>query len=213
DGFQCNVEGRRTLLYFPIIHSQIEMGELSEAVKQMELEKIGLREWSRKAKIIEQYWNRIEACIGTVNFRYDRTRLYQDGLPVCGRESDIVVELAEKGIFNYRLLRMLMKKGAILEGTESPMLITQEYELTKSLLSPAGTNGVVTEKFRSSYGEVAAGILKRRDEFIAKRIDETLKTGEAGVLFIGMLHKVKALIPEDINVILPLDRFRPGTGV
>ena len=41
----------------------------------------------------------------------ERVRLYQDGLPVSGHESDIVRDLAQAGSPNHQLLLDLMAKG------------------------------------------------------------------------------------------------------
>ena len=209
DRFQCNIDGQRTLIYFPIMHSQADMGGLGEAVKKMEIEKIGIREWSRKVKVIEKYWSRIELCLGMLDFRYDRTRLYQDGLPVCGKEHEIVRELAEKGGHNHRLLQMLMDKGAMLMGTESPGLLKEEYELVKSAMRPVSGDPVEAVRFKAEQREASGDILRRRDAFIANRVDETLYAGEAGVLFLGMFHHALELMPQDIRIIQPL----PDMGV
>jgi hypothetical protein len=44
-------------------------------------------------------------------------------------------------------------------------------------------------------------LLKKRDRFIARRINSTLRPGETGILFLGMLHSLAALLDEDIRVI------------
>ena len=44
-------------------------------------------------------------------------------------------------------------------------------------------------------------MLKERDGYIARRIDETLREGESGVLFIGAYHDIASKLPEDIHVV------------
>ncbi len=41
-------------------------------------------------------------------------------------------------------------------------------------------------------------LMKKRDKFIADRINETLRDGEVGILFIGVYHDVLPLISKDI---------------
>ena len=43
-------------------------------------------------------------------------------------------------------------------------------------------------------------ILEERDNYIAKRIGETLKEEETGILFIGAHHNIIDKLPEDIEV-------------
>ena len=39
------------------------------------------------------------------------------------------------------------------------------------------------------------------DEYIVKRITETLREGETGIVFIGASHNVVYMLPEDIEAI------------
>ena len=43
-------------------------------------------------------------------------------------------------------------------------------------------------------------ILDMRDLYIAERIGQTLKQGETGLIFLGMLHSLKGRLPDDIRV-------------
>jgi len=37
-------------------------------------------------------------------------------------------------------------------------------------------------------------LLGKRDDFVARRIDETLADGETGILFLGLLHRVDEIV-------------------
>jgi hypothetical protein len=50
-------------------------------------------------------------------------------------------------------------------------------------------------------------LLKKRDQFIAQRINSTLGPGETGIIFIGMLHDLHGLIDQDIQILDPLKKF------
>jgi len=132
-------------------------------------------------------------------------RLYQDGLPVCGREAEIVADLAQKGSRNHQLLLRLMAQGAILMGTESGELLLQEYQLARQALTSRTPRAAELAARRRSRGEA---LLEQRDRFIARRIHETLQKGEAGLLFVGMLHAVERFLPKDIKVVYPCRRPR-----
>ena len=52
--------------------------------------------------------------------------------------------------------------------------------------------------------ELAQNLLDRRDEYISKRINETLLNGEMGLLFLGLNHRIEGKLPSDITLIQPL---------
>lgn len=195
----------RTLIYLPIVHTQADMGALKEPVVRATMEKLGRAGLSRHLAAIDQFWSEIEAFIDGLPLAFDRVRLYQDGLPVCGREAETVTELAQSGSRNHRLLLRLMNRGAVLMGTESGDLLVQEYQLAKQSLTtpPPRAAGVAAQ--RRALG---AALLERRDQFMAQRINDTLNPGETGILFLGMLHSLERYLSKDIQVIYPLHRPR-----
>jgi hypothetical protein len=195
----------RTLIYLPIIHTQADMGGLKESVARTTLAKVGRVGLTRKAGAVDRIWSDIEAAIAILNLPFDRVRLYQDGLPVCGRETEIVTELAQGGSRNHQLLLGLMAQGATLMGTESGDLLVQEYQAAKQSLTgrPPRSAGVAAMRRAASDD-----LLKRRDQFMARRINDTLKPGETGILFLGMLHALEQYLQSDIKVIYPLHRPR-----
>lgn len=183
----------RSLLHFPIVHTQADLGGLGEQVRRLKVNRLGRRGWERSVKRIDQLWNRIEKAIDGLPLSFERVRVYQDGLPNCGRELEIVAELAAGGSRNHRLLLELHQKGAALMGTESPELLLAEYRLAASAL-PAGRG----------RRAVRDSLLERRDRCIAARINCTLLREETGILFLGLFHTVAPLLAPDIRVVYPL---------
>ena len=194
----------RTLIYFPIMHTQADMGVLKDAVNRVTLEKLGRAGFSRKLASIEQLWNEIEGSIEALDLCFDRVRLYQDGLAICGREAEIVAELARKGSRNHQLLAQLMARGATLMGTESGDLLRQEYRLAQQNLTAPQPRSAGVAARRRALGEA---LLEQRDRFMARQINDTLKAGEIGILFLGMLHSLERYLPPDVKVIYPLKRW------
>lgn len=188
----------RKLIYIPIIHTQADMGALREHVKKASLTKLGLTGWKRKITLIDKFWTEIEKIIDGLSLPWSRVRIYQDGLPVSGKESQIVAELARSGSRNHALLLRLVNAGAALTGTESLELLLEEYDHVKRTLGVKSRAVPVSEKSTS------ASILKRRDEFIAKRINETLLPGEVGIVFLGMLHSLEPWLDKDIQLVYPI---------
>ena len=194
----------RRLIYFPVIHTQADMGAFSESIRRAILHKFGWKAWKNKANLIDKMWAEIEQVIDGLALSYERVRLYQDGLPVCGREAEIVTELAKAGGRNHRLLLRLMEAGATLMGTESSELLIQEYELVKQILGAGNTmEAAETEARRKALSD---SLLKRRDQYIADRINGTLGIGETGILFLGMLHSLNNRLDKDIRVMYPINR-------
>lgn len=195
----------RALIYLPIVHTLADMGGLGETVSQKTLQKLGRKRYSHKAEVIDGLWREIEQIVEALPLAWDKVRLYQDGLPVCGREKEIVTDLAQAGSRNHQLLLRLMDKGAALMGTESADLLVQEYQLARQALmaeEPARSAG----EPRAAKSGGSEALLERRDRYIARRINETIGPGETGILFLGMLHSLAALLDKDIGVEFPLHR-------
>jgi hypothetical protein len=207
--------GRR-LIYIPIIHTETDMGSLGEPIRHAVLQKLGKHSLKRKTAFTSELWNRIEKKLEGMDLSFDKVRLYQDGLPVCGRESEIVSSLAGQGSLNHRILFRLMEKGATLTGTESSELLLKEYTRLKqnparglglaSPVSPASAGRAGTGGDGSSMEESSEDLLWKRDRYIARRISETLQEGETGILFLGMLHSLEGMLDRDIQVLYPMHR-------
>ncbi len=186
----------RRLLHVPIIHTQTDMGALGEAFKRALISQLGERGWQLKADVTEQVWTAIEQALAGLNLRYELVRIYQDGLPVCGHELRIVNELARAGSRNHRLLLRMHQRGATIMGTESAELLVEEFQLAKQLLA----NSRPSQTRNNSEQTLARALLKRRDEVIATRINDTLKARETGIVFLGLLHSLRGKLAPDIEM-------------
>jgi len=196
------------LFHIPVIHSQAEMGSLSPTIEAMTVRKLGAKGWERNVSLIGGIWTQIEQAIDRWSLPYEKVRLYQDGLPVCGRELEIVSELAKAGSRNHQLLLRLKDRGATLMGTESADLLVQEYNLIKQTL--AINDPATAARREARRQENSRSLLRRRDQAIAERINHTLCRGEIGLLFLGMLHSLERWLNRDIQVTHPLYPPAPG---
>lgn len=193
-----DISGRdRELLYLPIVHTQVDMGSLGTSIAGAKASAIGQSGAARAAARVQRLWDEIESFLNKLPDNLQSVRVYQDGLAVCGRETEIVTELAEAGSRNYALLLKLQARGAVLMGTESPELLVEEYRLALAAFAPGAVAGRGKDRLRDS-------LLDRRDRFIAERIDQTLLAGETAILLIGMLHKIGRFLPPGIAVHYPL---------
>ncbi len=192
----------RALIYIPIIHTRTDMGTLGDSIQRITIQKSSRQAWKRKMDTIGQLWTQIERTIDALPLSCKKVRLYQDGLPVCGCEAEIVKNLAEAGSRNHQLLLGLMEKGAAIMGTESSELLVEEYQLVKQSLAAKDTPKSTRPDARRKV--MGQSLLEKRDQYIADRINGTLRIGETGILFIGMLHSVEKYLHKDIRVRYPI---------
>jgi hypothetical protein len=194
----------RTLIYFPVMHSQSEMGGLAESITRVTQQRLGQCVWQRRVDLVERFWLGIETIVfKDLALPYAQTRVYQDGLPICDKEAEIVADIAKMGSPNHQLLLRLKEKGATIMGTESAELLIEEYHLAKKILEATNARDVM--RIEAQQKTASDRLLEKRDAFIAARIGQTLLAGETGILFLGMLHNPLAHLPADIHVLCPLD--------
>ena len=186
------------MIHIPIVHDQADLGSLNESVRNLTVQKKGLQGWRTSRERVDLIWRRIEDFLESLSLPYENVRVFQDGLPVCDFEMNIVKELSDKGSRNHQILQRMSERGAEIMGTESPDLLVKEYQLAKvalSVKSPMRKQKVDADRKRRSRF-----LLSKRDQFIASRINETLLEGETGILFLGMLHSIFQWLNEDIKV-------------
>ena len=186
---------QRILIYYPIIHSPEDFGQLKEVVRKESLRQSGPESVERKAVAINQLWRDIEQSLLDMSLSYETVRLYQDALAVCGKEKEIVQDMVEQGSPNLQLISKLMGKGATIMGTESPALLLQEYEAVKRQIT-------AHDKVSDSLSNQK--LLEQRDQYIADRIGQTLNTDETGIIFLGILHNLENYLNPDIKLVYPL---------
>jgi hypothetical protein len=185
----------KRVIVIPIIHNAADLGSLAESVRAHYVERFGPAVWQQRQQAVRDLWQGIRRAIDALRLDYRRVRIYQDGLPVCGKEEPILQELAEAGSLNHQLVRELMGRGAVLVGTEDPQLLIREYQLQRRRLGAAAN-----QQTPSPSSDEAAGILAARDRFIAQRIAATLEDGETGLLFLGAAHPLDALRAAGLDV-------------
>ena len=94
---------------------------------------------------------------------------------------------------SYQIAKNKCDNGAVFEAIEGEELFEEAMDWERCLLV-----GFVSEKVASKVSEFYVEAAKKRYEFMAKRINETLKDNEAGLLFIREGHRVQ--FPSDVEV-------------
>jgi len=137
-----------------------------------------------------KYWGEVESQLANLESKLsDIKKIYHELLP--GEEG--IQRLKDLGIGSYRIVEVLMGRGAALTQIEDPDIM-DEFTDWGRCLSVGLQSPVVFGKVYEAYQESG----KKRDEHIAKRIDETLQADESAVLFMREGHRVQ--FPADIQV-------------
>jgi hypothetical protein len=177
---------------------EADLGGLADDIAQRTRAMVGLRNWQKHTEVVRLYWQAIASY--WKEKKVSGFKIFQDGMPADGEVGkNIVMEVANKGSVNYKVIELLMKKGAVLVKTEAPELLREEYLLNQELTKRTSffRSLIVVVKYRWRKGK----LLKERDRYIVTRIDENLAEGETGICFLGAYHQILHNLPKDIEVI------------
>lgn len=188
----------RVIIYVPVIHTGADLGSLAEDVAKRAVANLGEEVWKEHLKTIEGFWNVLGHCFNSMNVF--GAKIYQDGMVA---ENEVAQKIVEEGVRsgskNYEIVSGLLKKGAVLVKTEDFKLVKEERDRILAITQGSSVLKKLIAYLR--YKLTKNRLLNKRDGFIARRIAETLKEGETGIIFIGAYHNVKKRIPKDIRII------------
>lgn len=187
----------RKLYLVPIIHMDADMGPLGSLLNKDAAAILGQGLWNRYKEVVSGFWDAVALFFDSLDV--NGFKVYQDGLVADGADGlRIVREGVCRGSKNYEIIDRLLARGAVLVKTEDVELVKQERSHIVKLACSRSLKEREAAAVR--YKLAQNSLLKRRDDFIAKRIAETLREGEAGALFIGAEHDVLSKLPWDIEV-------------
>jgi len=188
----------RRLVYVPIIHTNTDLGSLAQGLEIKAKKAVKATRFRRHKSIVKNYWAEIARY--WKNKDVSGFKIFQDGMPTNGMVGQkMVADLSRKGSINYKIIKQLMEKGAILTKTEDPNLLKEEYFLTKDLVEKKSFLKSLFAYLR--YRLRKNGLLAKRDDYIARRIDESLQEGETGICFLGVYHRMLQKLPSDFTVV------------
>lgn len=143
-------------------------------------------------KKFDQYWKQVEDQIGDLELKLgSASRIYHELIPSGGKEGlKALKDLNEK---SHEAVQSRVKKEAQLEATEDAELLTEFMDWSRCLAM-----GLQNPKVFNTVYEAYTEAGKKRNEFISKHIDETLKMDEIGILFMKEGHQVQ--FPSEIEV-------------
>jgi hypothetical protein len=166
-------EGKRKLYLVPIVYS-------FEGAPDEYAEKYN-RYWQQVA----QHLLNLESKMGSVNV------VYHESVTIAG---DKGLEIMEKlSPLSCEITREKTRAGARLEVVEDAELTEETMDWERHLMM-----GFISNKVAKTVSELFSEASRKRFEYIAARIDETLGSDEAAILFIRENHRVQ--FPSDIEI-------------
>ena len=143
-------------------------------------------------ELLDRYWSEVRDHVTNLERSLGQVaRVYHEAMYAGSGEGMSALErLNPKGC---SFIRAMVESSAALEATDDRDALEEASDWQRCM-----SVGLMSRKVASLASEGYRDAVKRRYERIGARIDETLKEGEAGVLFIREDHKVQ--FPSDIQV-------------
>jgi hypothetical protein len=171
-GVECFKQGKKLYLV-PLIYSGEEAPD--------EYKEKCSRYWQQVAEQLTSLTSKI----GIVN------RVYHESIFQSGEDGIKVMERLNPS--SYQIAKTQCDDGAIFETIEERELFEEVMDWQRCLML-----GFISDKVAGKVSEFYVEAAKKRNEFMAKKISETLKDDEAGLLFIREEHSVQ--FPSDVEV-------------
>lgn len=182
----------RILYYVPIIHSESDYGSLGPKITQAIERRLGREVVRTIETMIENYWKLVREKVLNEIKDFQNLIIYQDSFPVGEREKILkffgYVIKDKPRSQNYLLIKKLLEKGAVLEGTEDMNLVKEQVEIYQAAVNVS--DSWEQQRTLEQNAGRAGQLTLQRDISIARRINETLSADGRGILFIGKAHKV-----------------------
>lgn len=188
----------RKLIYVPILHISADLGSISKHVNSRGRNIAGDINWDKHKNTVLGFWSAVADSFSSLNVK--KFKLFQDGMVANGEIGQKILEEGKKkGSKNLEIISQLIDRGAQLVKTEDFSLVKKEYDSIKKIAGNKNLWKKLLSFLRYKFHKKR--LLIKRDRYIAQRIDETLKKGETGILFLGAEHEIISKLPSDIEVI------------
>ena len=138
------------------------------------------------------YWDQVENQVSSLELKLGRIdRIFHELISAGGEDgAKVIKDLNDR---SYQIVENRLGKGTQLEATEEAELLTEFMDWSRCLLL-----GLQNQQVFTTVYEYYTEANKKRNEHIAKKIDETLREDEVGILFMREGHQIQ--FPLDIKV-------------
>ena len=140
-----------------------------------------------------KYWEQVEKQIAELEVKLGIVkRIYHEMVPAVGDDGiKAIEELCDK---SCQITRACIEKGAQLEAAEDAGILTEFMDWSRCLMIGLQNQKVIGQIYESYLEAV-----KKRNEYITTKIDETLQKDETGILIMRENHQLQ--FPTDIQII------------
>jgi hypothetical protein len=144
-----------------------------------------------------RYWQQAAEQLSNLASKIGRVnRVYHESIVQSGEDGMKAMERLNPG--SYQIARTQCDNGATFEAVEEKELFEEVMDWQRCLML-----GFISDKVASKVSEFYVEAAKKRNEFAAKKISETIKDDEAGLLFITEGHSVQFLSDVEVFSIFP----------
>ena len=139
-----------------------------------------------------RYWQQVAEQLSNLASKIGRVnRVYHESIFQSGEDGMNALERLDPG--GYQIARTQCDSGAVFEAVEDEELFEEVMDWQRCLML-----GFMSDKVATKVSEFYVETAKKRNEFIASKIGETLKDDEAGLLFMREEHSVQ--FPNGVEV-------------
>ena len=139
-----------------------------------------------------RYWQQVAEQLSNLASKIGRVnRVYHESIFQSGEDGMNALERLDPG--GYQIARTQCDNGAVFEAVEDEELFEEVMDWQRCLML-----GFMSDKVATKVSEFYVETAKKRNEFIASKIGETLKDDEAGLLFMREEHSVQ--FPNGVEV-------------
>ncbi|MHB8105181.1 MAG: hypothetical protein ACYDG5_06535 [Dehalococcoidales bacterium] len=139
-----------------------------------------------------RYWEQVEKQITELSQKLGEiNKVFHELIASAGEEG--VTTLKDLNNAGYKIIKNCLDKNATLEAFEDADILTEFMDWSRCLMIGLQNPKVIT-KIYESYSETS----KNRNESLARKIDESLKENEIGMVLMRENHQVQ--FPADIQV-------------
>jgi len=142
--------------------------------------------------IYHRYWEQVDRQVADLEAKLGKvSRVFHELVAAADEAGCAAVE--ELNTDSYHLIRPRLDSRARLEAVEEGDLLAEFIDWNRCLAV-----GLMSQRVVSSIYESLVAASRKRNEHIARRIDEALKSGDIGLLIMQEGHQLQ--LPADIEV-------------
>jgi hypothetical protein len=141
---------------------------------------------------VREYWKQVEEQLADLELKLGKvSKVYHELVSSSGDDGIKAIEKLNEG--SYQIARSRVERSARMEAVEDGEVLTEFMDWGRCLAI-----GLQNQKVLDTVYQAYVEAGKKRNESISKRLDETLKPDESGLLFMREGHQVQ--FPAGIEV-------------